>query len=49
MKLFDKTFIKFCQKHGISHLWYNPCQECVFDKNSPQLSKSYINNVIRKY
>lgn len=48
-KLFDKTFMKFCNIHGIRFLWYNKCKECEFEKKNPQLKKSYLNNLIRKY
>lgn len=48
-KIFDKTFKKVCNLHGISHLWYNKCKECEFDKKNPQLNKQYLTNLIRKY
>lgn len=41
--------MKVCQIHGKLHLWYNKCKECEFDKQHPQLSKQYIDNLSRKY
>ena len=49
MKLFDKTYMKFCSKHGISYLFFRTCKECEFDKKNPQLKEPYLSNLIRKY
>jgi hypothetical protein len=49
MSEFNKAFKIHCKKHGLSFLFFRKCKECEFEKNNPQLSKKYIDNLIRKY